>query len=206
MGATHPLLERAQQAGLDADCQQFARLSLSAREIYGYSSSWVPQHLQTPAYTRAAHATRQITRGWSPAETRQRTAFHAALGKEVLGNQLQRRDWYIGQAALMLQIGGPDVTRRQLEYLINLAGDPQNENIRVVPLATNEHLGLDSSTVEIYHDDSGAILREEGLTRNTFDAHPDIVRRGALVFAALNRIALGTPDSVTLMKNIAHEL
>jgi transcriptional regulator with XRE-family HTH domain len=111
----------------------------AARIIRQFQLQVVPGLLQTEAYARA------LLERFAPGEhLDQAVALRMERQQHVLGDDPADLDVIIDESVLMRPGGGPQAMRKQIEYLIDMAGEP-HISIAVLPLATGVHIGLAGS-------------------------------------------------------------
>ncbi|ALG14198.1 helix-turn-helix domain-containing protein [Kibdelosporangium phytohabitans] len=172
------------------------RFERDARRITMVTPLLVPGWLQTPDYARAI-----MTAGGAPQdeiESRVRTR----VGRREVLRQTELTA-FVGHAALVQQIGGRDVMRKQLEFLLNRG---KNVDLRVIPFATDWHPALEGpwsviepaqGTTVVYLENrrSGLFLHEE--------ADIAAYREAA---ESVRDVALSTDESMRLITDEIHNL
>ncbi len=117
---------------------------------FEHSASWVgeldllvvPGLLQTEEYARALMSVYGLAAG-----TAERFVSSRLVRQQVLGrSDPPTLSFVVDESVLLRRIGGPAVMRAQLQRLLDLAERPEVE-IRVLPLALGEHVGLRGSFV-----------------------------------------------------------
>jgi len=117
---------------------QFLRYERRAKSIRDYEALVIPGLLQTPDYARAL-----LIAGGVP-------DVEAAVNKRMERQRVLDRDpasrlsVLLDEGVLSRPVGGKAVMREQLAHLLKMSERP-NVSVRVVPLDTGEHLGLDGS-------------------------------------------------------------
>jgi transcriptional regulator with XRE-family HTH domain len=110
-----------------------------------YEAVRVPGLLQTAPYTRALM--RRIIPSLTPEAVEQYVETRQARHHQILRSLKPPNYWVIlDEAVLARQVGGPDVMREQIEYLLACAAD-QVVTLQVVPFATGAHAGMEGSFV-----------------------------------------------------------
>jgi transcriptional regulator with XRE-family HTH domain len=159
----------------------------SAAHIKQYISFVLPGLLQTEDYMRA------LFEGYMYDEARIERAIRVrAMRQRVLAPARgMQASFMIDEAALQRWIGGADVTRRQLDHLREMAGQP-NVSIRVVPFSVGMHPGVRGSftILEYESDDQDTIVNIESphndvLIRDDLETTSEFVES----FYALEEIA-----------------
>lgn len=147
-------LLRFAQRGHDPDWfKQFANLEKMATVIKTFQIIAIPGLLQTPEYAYAV-----IKTAGPPDPTpfvEERMARQA-----ILDGSAPALLWaLITESALEWPVGGPEVMRRQLAYILE-ASERSNISVRVVPKATGAHIGFDGC-FSIISGESGDIAYTE---------------------------------------------
>jgi transcriptional regulator with XRE-family HTH domain len=109
----------------------------SAVEIGEVALLAVPGLLQTPAYTRALLG----VYGFEERKVERLVASRAARQELLDRPDPPTTTFFVDEAVLRRAVGGPDVHRAQLDHLRALAARPCVD-LRVLPLAAGEHVGL----------------------------------------------------------------
>jgi transcriptional regulator with XRE-family HTH domain len=135
----------------------------SATRIRQYLSFVVPGLLQTEDYMRAVFQGTKSDKKWIERAVEVRTRRQQVLAPE----RKKTAAFIIDEAALQRWIGGPEVTRRQLEHLREMAKQP-NIGIRIVPFTVGMHAGLRASftILEFSPDDEEAVVNVESPYRD----------------------------------------
>jgi len=117
----------------------YAWLESRARKVEEFQDSVVPGLLQTADYAR------ELLRAWDPANNQlwiDRTlAARIARQRRLTDDDPLQLAAVIGEGALRLSVGGPEVMRAQLKHLVDIAAQP-NVDVRVLPFATGAHAGV----------------------------------------------------------------
>lgn len=115
----------------DADLRRLFGLEHGAHTIRNYENLLIPGLLQTGEYARAViHPDVTVP----PVQVDQRVKVRLRRQERLDDDTPLRLTAVISEAALHQQIGGADVLRRQLEYLVEVVERyPHNVTLRVVP-------------------------------------------------------------------------
>ncbi len=138
-----------------------------ANELHAYESLCVPGLLQTEAYARALFS------GGVPTPTDEmidRKVEVRMARQQVLTRPRPLRLYaVIDEAVLHRRIGGPDVMRGQLEWLVEAAG-MANVTLQVVPFDAGPHPGMvgSFSMMTFALPDDPDIVYLEGMSRDVF--------------------------------------
>jgi transcriptional regulator with XRE-family HTH domain len=178
----------------------YAWMEGRARKVESFQDTVVPGLLQTPDYARA------VLRAWDPAATPQQI-------ERVLAARLVRQ-WrltdddplhlaaIVGEGALRLLVGGPEVMRAQLKQLVDLAAQP-NVGIRVLPFGVGAHAGMAGPFTILRHHDEQDVATSE--TRGG-DVYFEDVEPFALALRRLSAAALPQRKSLAMIAAIRREL
>jgi transcriptional regulator with XRE-family HTH domain len=165
----------------------------------------LPGLLQTPEY---AHALIQAAHPEeSPSDVRRRVEVRLAR------QQLLRREAppeitaIIDEAVLLRHIGGADVTKQQLNHLIDLV-EHSNINICVVPFSAGAHGGMDGqfTILEFPDEEDLPVAFQEGLFGDVFVESDNDLARYTLAADLALRAALPPDESVAVIVRIAREM
>lgn len=122
----------------------FLGLESCATSIESFDAQLVPGLLQTEAYAKA------VVRGINPELPDDEVSRHVELRMARQRHALNRDGgapavWSVlHESALRLQVGGPDVLREQLEYLIDVTKEP-TVTLQVLPMSAGVHTGVDGT-------------------------------------------------------------
>jgi transcriptional regulator with XRE-family HTH domain len=178
----------------------YAWMEGRAWKVEAFQDSVVPGLLQTSDYARA------VLRAWDPAATPQqieRTLAARLVRQRRLsgGNPLQLAV-VIGEGALRLLVGGPDVMRAQLRHLVALAAEP-GIALRVLPFEAGAHAGMTGPfKILRFHDDPDVATVE---TRGG-DVYLEDVEPFAQALRRLTAAALPQRKSLAMIAVMRREL
>jgi transcriptional regulator with XRE-family HTH domain len=136
--------EEAQRSGvLEVDMSvalaDHVWLESRAWKVETFQNAVLPGLLQTADYAR------EVLVAWNPAATSERIeraiGARAARQKRLTGEEPLQLLAILDEAVLRRPIGGPDMMRAQLEYLVERAALP-NVQVRILPLAAGAHASL----------------------------------------------------------------
>jgi hypothetical protein len=172
-----------------------------ATSIRNYETLLIPGLAQTIPYARAV-----IEGCGLPLEDEEMDdRLVARVGRQSL---LRRRNapmvrLLINEAALRQNIGGPEVMRGQLEYLVELRG---RLNIRVVPTAAGAHPGLGSAFTILDYEFLASLVAIENKVSTLYLDDAEHVAPYKLAFDGILAAALSVDASVELIRRISDEL
>jgi transcriptional regulator with XRE-family HTH domain len=116
--------------------EAYIGLEEAATRIRSYEIQFVPGLLQTESYARAVTI---LGHAHSPAEEIERRVSLRMARKSLLRGLRAPHLWVvIDEAVLRRPIGGPDIMREQLDYLIDCAAMP-NVTLQVIPFQAGGH-------------------------------------------------------------------
>ncbi len=146
--------------------QDFFGLESDASGIRQWELSLIPGLLQTAPYTRALlEAGVGILH--EDAEQLDRRVQARMERKRVLDRGEFTFEAVISAAAFRTAVGGESVMRDQLEHLLAESERP-NVSMRVMPLDSGFHLGLDGSFAIIRFPDAGRLINVESLVNTMY--------------------------------------
>lgn len=174
-------------------------LEAEAGRILAYESLLIPGLLQTAEYARASVA------GQEP----DKDAEAVAKRVEVRTRRQERFNedkkpfsfWAVlDEAALMRQVGGPEVMREQMEHLLAMS-ELANVNIQVLPFSAGAHPGMTGpfSVMEFTESDDGAVVYLEGVTSDLYLEKEGDIRRYTGLYEHLRATALSVTDTRNLI-------
>ncbi len=122
-------------------------LEHGAQAIRTYDSLLIPGLLQSEAYARALMSADVTVR---PVEVDERVQFRMRRQERLGGDEPLHLTAVLSQAALLQQIGGPDVLHDQLMYLVKLIEEhPATIDVRIVPFTATGCGLFGSSTLHL---------------------------------------------------------
>ncbi|MGH3720599.1 MAG: helix-turn-helix domain-containing protein [Pseudonocardiaceae bacterium] len=167
--------------------KDFLGMETAAAEVWTYESELVPGLLQTPEYVEARGGTERFVE------------LRAARQARLVGDAPLILRAVLNEAVLCRPVGGHDVMRRQIRYIIEAASLP-NVTIQVVPFSIGFHPAMAGSFTAlrfpqvpmntVYVEMKGGAVYMEKL--------PD-VERFAATFERLVELALGIEETVSLL-------
>jgi hypothetical protein len=178
----------------------YAWMEGRAWKVETFQDSVVPGLLQTPDYARA------VLRAWDPAATAQwieRTlAARLVRQRRLTDEDPVQLAAIVGEGALRLLVGGPEVMRAQLKHLVDLAGQP-GIGLRVLPFATGTHAGMTGPFTILRIDDEQDVATVE--TRGG-DVYLEDVEPFAQALRRLSVAALPQRKSLAMIAAMRREL
>jgi hypothetical protein len=110
----------------------------------------------------------------------------------------------LSEAALLLEIGGRDVMRRQLAHLLRFQDDPWVD-IQVLPFATGQHTGMMGTFNLLRFDDNPDLFYMDGYDQGHMTADPGVIKERSVGYARLQASALSPEDSARLITRVMEE-
>ncbi|WP_305788790.1 helix-turn-helix domain-containing protein [Symbioplanes lichenis] len=185
--------------------QNYLDLEQAAELIRTYEIQFVPGLLQTDAYARAVI---MLGHGTASAEEIDRRADLRMARKQLLRRENSPRLWaVIDEAVLRRPIGGMEVLREQIEYLLE-ASTHRNVRLQVIPFASGGHAAAGGafSILRFAHQNLPDVVYIEHLTSGLYLDKRDDVDHYA---AAMGRLVIEAepPDRTQeILRDILREL
>lgn len=177
----------------------YVGLESEAIEIKEFQPLLVPGLLQTDGYAEA------VIRAEHPDEEDEQIKRRVELRMQ----RQQREDEYelwtiIGEAALRIPVGGPEVMRNQLRSLVETAKRLRC-NVQVLPAAAGEHGSMGSGfiTLRFAHPADIPVAYLETRAGSLYVEEDDEVRQYTSLFQHLSATALSTRDSARMIAEAA---
>lgn len=190
-------------AGSTEQSRNYTNFEQRATKITDFELALVPGLAQTREYARQILATvrpgdnDQSIEEW----VRQRISRSAILSRE----HPPELHWIITEMCLRHPLGSAKTMRRQVNYLIELAEQP-NITINVISANVIAHVGLQGQFVILDFASEPSIVHVEALTTGLFLDAPEKVARYRLAVEKLTDVALDRVASVRRLKSIATDL
>lgn len=175
-----------------------------ASQIRTYEVATVPGLLQTPEYAEA------VFRGgrYTSYEQVQRHVEARMERREILQRfENPPRLWtVIDEAALRRPIGGPDVMRTQIEYLLRV-GQLPHIDLQVLPFAVGAHaaLGRPFTILDFPESLDPTIVYSDSVGAGTFEEDPAEVAQYLATFSDIQGASLSTVASAQRIEGILEE-
>jgi transcriptional regulator with XRE-family HTH domain len=192
------LVELVLRSRLPAWFQQVAELETRATEICSFQTHMVLGLLQTPGYARA------VLGALDQSDLEDRTAVRLARQRVFEKGEPPVFWAVLSEAALHLEIGGPEVMREQLAHLLSFESNPRL-NIQVLPFSAGTHPGLQGSFDVYRFSTDPTIVYTEGYGSGHPTANPDTVRECSLRYDHLRAAALSLTDSAELIRRVMED-
>ncbi|CAM3955069.1 helix-turn-helix transcriptional regulator [Nocardia ninae] len=201
----------AKYSGLFPDTlMRFYGLEAGAQSIRTFENNVVPGLLQTEDYARdLVSSTVTIS---LPTEVDQRVAVRTERGHLLTGpDPIDKLLVVMGQAALMQEVGGPEIHRGQLRHLHDLVDEhPDRLDLRIVPFkAGGAVASLNSATYHLLDFESGRLPTLgwiESAIWGEIVEDPEDVNKLAYKYKQVQAIALDREGSLDLIGQIARQI
>lgn len=178
--------------------QAYAEMEAKAEYISTYQCQLVYGLLQTPGYARAVLSI-------DHPDTLD-TVVAARMDRQRI---LKRGNppvlWVVlDEAVLHREIGGPEVMREQLAYLLGLRDRPWI-NVQVLPFTAGQHAGMMGSFTVLRFDDDPDLHYSESYDSGHMTANPQVIRERSVGYARLQAEALSPGSSAALIARVMEE-
>jgi transcriptional regulator with XRE-family HTH domain len=192
------LVELVLRSRLPAWFQQVAELEMRATEVCSFQTHMVLGLLQTQGYAQA------VLGALDRSDLEDRTAVRLARQRVFEKGEPPVFWAVLSEAALHLEIGGPEVMREQLAHLLSFESNPRL-NIQVLPFSAGAHPGLQGSFDVYRFSTDPTIVYTEGYGSGHPTANPDTVRECSLRYDHLRAAALSLTDSAELIRRVMED-
>lgn len=185
--------------------QDYISLESSAAAIWTYEAQLVPGLLQTEDYARAVAAASLVAENH---DVREQYVQARLTRQQVLSRDVPIQLWAIlSEGALRQLVGGSQVMRAQLRYLMEIGASRPSVNLQVLPFAAGAHAATSGPFVIMKFPEAPdlAVVYLEGQTGGIYLESADEVARYTLVFEHLRASALSTAATVRLIDEVARD-
>lgn len=197
-GLLSRLVELVLRSQLPMWFQQTAALEARATEICTFQMGMIHGLIQTEAYARATLG------AIDDAGLDDRTAVRLAR-QRIFEKEQPPLFWLIiSEAALLQEIGGPEVMRGQLTHLMSFEENPRL-SVQVLPFRSGAHAGLTGSFTLYRFTGDPAIVYTEGYGSGHPTANPTTVQDCSLRYDHLRAAALPLKDSAELIRLVMED-
>ncbi|MGY3201483.1 helix-turn-helix domain-containing protein [Streptomyces sp. TE5632] len=178
--------------------QPYAEMEAKAAYISTYQAQLVYGLLQTEEYARAVFSVED------------RSKVDEMVAARMERQRILKRDqppalWVIlDEAALLRDIGGRDVMRRQLAHLLSFEDNPWVQ-VQILPFLTGQHTGMMGSFNLLRFDDNPDLFYMDGYDQGHMTANPDVIKERSVGYARLQASALSPEDSARLITRVMEE-
>jgi transcriptional regulator with XRE-family HTH domain len=173
-------------------------LEAEAESVRWYSPMLVPGLLQTEAYAREVVRSGLLIA--PPGEIERRVQVKMTRQRALTKDGPPQLSVVLDEAAVLRQVGSPEVVREQLAHLITMAGRP-NIMIQVLPLAVGAHPATTGEFTILGFPELVApdVVYLENMTSDLYVEREGEVYRYTLAFDRLRGLALGPDESAALI-------
>ncbi|MFF7330933.1 Scr1 family TA system antitoxin-like transcriptional regulator [Streptomyces sp. NPDC008150] len=202
-GVLTEMKEEVARAQYPAFFRDAARLEKTAGELWVYATQAVPGLLQTEEYMRAVFG---MGRPLLDEETVERQVA-ARLARQVVFDRRPAPliSFVLDEAVLRRPLGGPVVTRGQLEHLL-LVGALRNVEIQVMPLDREDNAGVDGPFILLFVDSGDRVAYLEAQGRSTMVTERREVQAMASRFGIIRAQALTPCESLFYVEKLLGEV
>jgi transcriptional regulator with XRE-family HTH domain len=189
----------ARQPGLAAWFRMWARLEREAAALDTYECRLVPGLLQPESYVRAVfeNAVPPI----SDDELDVQVAVRMERQRLLRERPNASFSFIIEESVVLRQLGGPDVTRCLLDYMLQCAA-LRNASLQIMPLKRTLHASLSGPLQLVETPDGRRFAYAEGHMNGHLIAEPKDVAVLHQRYAKLRSQALTPEDSVSLLERL----
>ena len=182
--------------------RQFVGLEGDAEVMWEYQAEYVPGLLQTSAYVDAI--TRVLEPSYSDDMVARRVELREKRQAEIDGGEPPAMRVFLNEAVLRRCVGGPDVMRDQLDYLVEIS-KRQHITLRVVPFSAGAHAAMDGSFVmmQFPEEESPAFTYVENRRGGVYQEDPGDIAAYTVIVDQLAEPALSEADTRVLLDEVA---
>ncbi|MET7770257.1 Scr1 family TA system antitoxin-like transcriptional regulator [Nocardia sp. NPDC005366] len=191
----------------DEGTLRYLGLEAGATHLKSYESSVIPALLQTEDYIRALMTSSVAAR---PTEAEELVRARLERQQRLRGEEPVLLSVVLGQAALMQQVGGVEVQRAQLRYLVSAIEDlAATVDVRVIPFEVDTAAAVNAATFTVLEFASPrlpTIGRLESATWSELIEESRVVEQLKYQYLRARSSALEMADSVALIEQIERGL
>jgi transcriptional regulator with XRE-family HTH domain len=184
--------------------RKYVNLEEGATEIREYNGELVSGLLQTPDYARAIIAANPLHR---PEDVDRLVQAREARQRRIMGDNPPKLWVILNEAALLRPIGGVEVLRAQLKYLLTAMELP-HITIQMIPFSVGAHASTGFNFILLHVPDSAAVdvVYLEDITNAGQRTEPSEVVKYQAVFERLGETALTPAATRKLLARLTREL
>lgn len=187
--------------------QELISLEEDAATEWNFAAQFIPDLLQTEAYTRSITET---DRAKNLPQIPERLVAACITRQYVLiRDTAPLQLWVIlSEAALRQMVGGPDIMHDQLRYLIDIQTKLPNVTIQVLPFDSKAHIGNSGSFIVLSLPEPAGlgVVHIDNLTEGSYLETPEHVEQHRQAFKQLATCALPAEPSMELIEKSITEL
>jgi transcriptional regulator with XRE-family HTH domain len=188
------------QLQVHEDLEKWIGFEQDATVLYNYQPLLVPGLLQTFPYAKAVISAGVGAR--TEQEVDDRVAARIARQALLRDSRPPKLEVILHEAALHQRVGGPDVMREQIGYLLESAGR-RGITIWVVPGDAGAHTGMDGPFVVMDYARLPSIVHLENKVASLYLDAPGDVEAYKLAWDGLLSVAHAPDRSAEVMRTIA---
>jgi transcriptional regulator with XRE-family HTH domain len=185
--------------------QVYVGLETEAASIHVYEAELVDGLLQTPDYYRAFM--QAAPAAGSDEEIERKITVRTTRQERLTGDEPPAYWAILNEAVIRRVVGGADVTRAQLQHVVEIAGLP-HVNVQVLPFKAGAHPAMDGSFRILGFPAAGDpdVVYLENQVGGLYLEEAPQVERYTLMFSHLIAKALDPDESRRLIASVAREL
>lgn len=182
----------------------YVGLEAEAATVRTYEDQVVPGLLQTEAYAREVIAATAMTE--TPEIDEEVTVRRERQSSLLSAPDPIKLAVVLSEAVIRTKVGGTDVMREQLNWLVQASAMP-NLTVQVLPFEAGAHAGMDGPfvIVEFAQPDPAVVYLEQASSGLVLEDEADI-RRYTLIFGSLTSKALTSTQSRAFLAEVAQNL
>jgi len=190
----------------DLRIPQLVGLETEATTLRVYSGMLVPGLLQIPDYTRAVLRAVRLDLKQQQEEIERLVELRMAR-HTILTQDAPPAIWVVlDEVALRRPVGGPEVMRRQLQHLTEMAA-ARNITLQLLPYGVGEHSGMSGAFTIIGFPEPADpdVVFIENPMRDLYLEEPHEISQYTSMFDHIRAAALSPADSTTFFAKVARE-
>ncbi|WP_232376341.1 DUF5753 domain-containing protein [Amycolatopsis aidingensis] len=190
----------------DVHDQGYIGMETEAVEVCEFQLSHLPGLLQTESYMRTLFEANNAR--WTEAEVANNIIVRKRRQDRLTDAEAPLRlTAVLDEAVLRRPIGGVEVMREQLWYLLERAELP-TVSLQVIPFGPLPHPGMDGTFIilRFAQDEDPDLLYQESVTGSVQTEKPRQLRAAKLAFDRLRSEALPPQESATFIAEVAAQL
>jgi transcriptional regulator with XRE-family HTH domain len=183
----------------------FVGMETGASSIRVYESELVHGLLQTEDYARAVMRAAPVAA--TDEEAERKVALRAARQERLTGDEALDYWAVLNEAVIRRVVGGPEVMRKQLVRIAELA-EAQHVTVQVLPFSAGEHPAMEGAfrILGFPEPTDPDVVFQENQAGGLYHERPELIERYTLMFNHLIARALDPGESRNLITQAAAEL
>ncbi len=185
--------------------RQYVALESDALDYWSYETEYIPGLLQTSEYVVAM--TRAALPDSTDAEVQRRVQLRRDRQARIDGDSAPRLHLYMNEAVVRRVVGGPDVMREQIDYLIECS-KLDHVALRIVPFSSGAHPAMSGAFVlmQFPEEDSPAFAYIENERGAVYQEDPGDIDRYMVMVHRLDELALSEDASRNMLVDVSRSL